>query len=68
MRALRPAARSCWSAVRPPPRRWGARRRWSRCGSWSSAGARPRPAATAVAGLTGLAANELYRELTGGEQ
>jgi 16S rRNA (cytidine1402-2'-O)-methyltransferase len=33
-----------------------------------SAGARPRPAATAVAGLTGLAANELYRELTGGEQ
>jgi 16S rRNA (cytidine1402-2'-O)-methyltransferase len=29
-----------------------------------AAGARPRPAATVVAGLTGLAANELYRALT----
>ncbi|MCW3034338.1 MAG: hypothetical protein JWM60_2683, partial [Solirubrobacterales bacterium] len=28
------------------------------------AGARPRAAATAVAKLTGLSANELYRELT----
>src|SRR5205085_885034 len=31
-----------------------------------AAGARPRPAAAAVAQLTGLGANELYRELTGG--
>jgi 16S rRNA (cytidine1402-2'-O)-methyltransferase len=31
-----------------------------------TAGARPRPAAGVVAGLTGLAANELYRELTRG--
>jgi 16S rRNA (cytidine1402-2'-O)-methyltransferase len=30
-----------------------------------AAGARPRPAAKAVASLTGVAANELYRELTG---
>ncbi|HXD54285.1 MAG TPA: 16S rRNA (cytidine(1402)-2'-O)-methyltransferase [Solirubrobacteraceae bacterium] len=30
-----------------------------------AAGARPRPAAAAVAKLSGLAANELYRELTG---
>jgi 16S rRNA (cytidine1402-2'-O)-methyltransferase len=30
------------------------------------AGARPRPAASVVAGLTGIAANELYRELTSG--
>jgi 16S rRNA (cytidine1402-2'-O)-methyltransferase len=30
------------------------------------AGARGRPAATAIAKLTGLAANDLYRELTGG--
>ncbi len=33
-----------------------------------AAGARPRPAAAVVAKLTGLGANELYRELTGGEQ
>ncbi|HYM55863.1 MAG TPA: ribosomal RNA small subunit methyltransferase I, partial [Solirubrobacteraceae bacterium] len=33
-----------------------------------AAGAKPRPAAAAVAKLTGLAANELYRELTGGGQ
>ena len=32
--------------------------------SLTAAGARPRAAATAVAKLTGLAANELYRELT----
>ena len=32
------------------------------------AGARVRPAATAVAKLTGLGANELYREITRGEQ
>jgi 16S rRNA (cytidine1402-2'-O)-methyltransferase len=32
------------------------------------AGARPRPAAAAVARLTGLGANELYREITSGEQ
>jgi 16S rRNA (cytidine1402-2'-O)-methyltransferase len=31
-----------------------------------AAGARPRPAAAVVAQLTGLGANELYRELTGG--
>jgi 16S rRNA (cytidine1402-2'-O)-methyltransferase len=31
------------------------------------AGARPRPAAKVVAKLTGLGANELYRELTSGE-
>ena len=31
-----------------------------------AAGARARPAATAVAALTGLSANELYRELTAG--
>ncbi len=30
------------------------------------AGARPRPAATAVSKLSGVSANELYRELTGG--
>jgi 16S rRNA (cytidine1402-2'-O)-methyltransferase len=29
------------------------------------AGARPRPAAKVIAGLTGIGANELYRELTG---
>jgi 16S rRNA (cytidine1402-2'-O)-methyltransferase len=33
-----------------------------------AAGARPRPAAAAVAKLTGLRANELYRELTRGGQ
>jgi 16S rRNA (cytidine1402-2'-O)-methyltransferase len=32
------------------------------------AGARPRPAAGVVAGLTGVAANELYRELTSGRR
>jgi 16S rRNA (cytidine1402-2'-O)-methyltransferase len=32
-----------------------------------AAGARPRPAAKVVAKLTGLGANELYRELTSGE-
>jgi 16S rRNA (cytidine1402-2'-O)-methyltransferase len=32
------------------------------------AGARPRPAAAAVAKLTGIRANDLYRELTGGGQ
>jgi len=32
-----------------------------------AAGAKPRPAAAAVARLTGLAANELYRELTGAD-
>ena len=32
--------------------------------SLTASGARPRAAATAVAKLTGLAANELYRELT----
>lgn len=32
------------------------------------AGAKPRPAAAAVAKLTGLSANELYRELASGEQ
>ena len=31
------------------------------------AGARPRRAASVIAGLTGVAANELYRELTGAE-
>jgi 16S rRNA (cytidine1402-2'-O)-methyltransferase len=36
--------------------------------SLTEAGARARPAATAVAKLTGLAANELYRELTGSGQ
>jgi hypothetical protein len=30
-----------------------------------AAGARPRPAAAVVARLTGVGANELYRELTG---
>jgi hypothetical protein len=32
----------------------------------AAAGARPRAAATVVAKLTGLGANELYRELTSG--
>jgi hypothetical protein len=32
------------------------------------AGARPRPAAAAIATLTGVAANELYRRLTETEQ
>jgi 16S rRNA (cytidine1402-2'-O)-methyltransferase len=36
--------------------------------SLTEAGARPRRAATAVAKLTGLGANELYRELTRAEQ
>jgi 16S rRNA (cytidine1402-2'-O)-methyltransferase len=36
--------------------------------SLTEAGARARPAATAVAKLTGLAANDLYRELTRSEQ
>ena len=33
-----------------------------------AAGAKPRPAAGVVARLTGVAANELYRELTRAEQ
>jgi len=33
-----------------------------------AAGARPRPAAAAVAKLTGVSANELYRKLTGAGQ
>ncbi|HYM46531.1 MAG TPA: 16S rRNA (cytidine(1402)-2'-O)-methyltransferase [Solirubrobacteraceae bacterium] len=33
-----------------------------------AAGAKPRPAARIVAGLTGVAANELYRDLTGSGQ
>ena len=33
-----------------------------------AAGARARPAAAAVAKLTGVRANELYRRLTGGGQ
>ena len=36
--------------------------------SLMQAGARARPAAAALAKLTGLAANDLYRELTRAEQ
>ena len=45
-----------------------ASRRWERYASWCRRGAKPRRAAAVVAKLTGLATNELYRELTGDAQ
>ena len=48
----------------PRRARRGARRRSGRCATLVDAGARARPAAAAVAKLTGVRANELYRELT----